>query len=236
MLAASHHHRQHWRFNPNGLSSAGGVYGFYKHHGSAERRWSFGITGDRSMMIEFLTAVLAFITAVYAYLTFRMTKASEASVEMMRSQSEAMARPYVTVVPFIRPHTTLLYLRVSNMGKMAAQNLHLSLDRDFFQFGEVNRPYRNLRTISAFAMPIDSFAPGMELIFGLAQGFVIFGEGTNPGACPTQLSITATYEFLGKSVTEVNRVDLRPYIGSEGERDPVVEELERIRNVMEKAK
>lgn len=188
------------------------------------------------MVIEYLTAILAFITAIYAYLTLRMAKASEASVTAMRDQSEAMSRPYVTVAPFIRPHTTLLYLRVSNIGKMAAQNLRLSLDRDFFPFGEVNRPERNLRTISAFSTPIDSFAPGMELIFALAQGFVIFGESAQPGACPTQFSVTATYEFLGKSVTEVNRIDLRPYIGSEGERDPVVEELERIRGVMEKAK
>lgn len=188
------------------------------------------------MVIEYLTAILAFITAIYAYLTFRMAKASETSVEMMRGQSEAMMRPYVTVAPFIRPHTTILYLRVSNIGKMAAQNLSLSLDRDFFQFGDGNRPDRNLRGISAFSTPIDSFAPGMELIFGLAQGSVIFGKGTLPSVCPTQFNITATYEFLGKTVTEVSRVDLRPYIGSEGERDPVVEELERIRDVLSKAK
>lgn len=188
------------------------------------------------MVIEYLTAILAFITAIYAYLTFRMAKASEASVEMMRDQSEAMSRPYVTVTPFIRPHTTLLYLRVNNVGKTAAHNLLLSLDRDFFQFGELNRPDRNLKTISAFSTPIDSFAPGIELIFGLAQGFVIFGDGGKTGACPTQFSITATYEYLGRSITEVNRIDLRPYIGSEGERDPIVEELERIRRVMEKAR
>jgi hypothetical protein len=188
------------------------------------------------MVIEYLTAILAFITAIYAYLTFRMAEASEASVKMMRDQSEAMSRPYVTVAPFIRPHTTLLYLRVSNIGKTAAHNLRLSLDRDFFQFGEVNRPDRNIKTISAFSTSIDSFAPGMELIFGLAQGSIIFGDGARTGACPTQFSITATYEYLGKSVTEVSHVDLRPYIGSEGERDPVVEELERIRGVMEKVK
>jgi hypothetical protein len=187
-------------------------------------------------VIEYLTAILVLITAIYAYLTFRMAKASEASVEMMQDQSESMSRPYVTVAPFIRPHTTFLYLRLNNIGRTAAQNLRLSLDRDFFQFGEVNQPNRNLRRISAFSTPIDSFPPGMELIFGLAQGFLIFGESTNPSACPTQFSITATYEFLGKSVTEVNRVDLRPYIGSEGERDPVAEELVRIRAALEKAK
>lgn len=38
------------------------------------------------MVIENLTAILAFITAIYAYLTYRMAKASEASVEAIRDQ------------------------------------------------------------------------------------------------------------------------------------------------------
>ena len=75
-----------------------------------------GITGGR-MVIDYLTAILAFITAIYAYLTHRMAKASEASVEAMRNQTEAMLRPYVTVAPFIRPHTPFLYLRVKNSGR-----------------------------------------------------------------------------------------------------------------------
>lgn len=36
--------------------------------------------------------------------------------------------------------------------------------------------------------------------------------------------------------SEENRVDLRPFIGSEGEREPVVEELEKIRKTAEKWK
>lgn len=188
------------------------------------------------MVIEYLTAILTFITAIYAYLTLRMAKASELSVEAVRAQSEAMSRPYVTVVPFVRPHTTLLYLRVSNMGKTAAQNLRLSFDRDFFQFGDTNNPQKNLRNISAFSKPIDSFPPGMELFFGLGQGHIVFHENVQPDACPTQFSITATYEFFGKSVTEVNQIDLRPYASSEGARNPVVEELERIRGVLGKTK
>jgi len=98
------------------------------------------------MVIEYLTAILAFITAIYAYLTHRMAKASEASVEAMRDQSEAMLRPYIIAVLFIRPHTPFLYLRVKNTGRMGAQNLRLTLDRDFFQFGEKDGADKNLRT------------------------------------------------------------------------------------------
>ena len=186
------------------------------------------------MVIDYLTAILAFITAIYAYLTYRMAKATEASVEAVRDQSEAMLRPYITVSPFIRSHTTLLYLRVKNNGRMGAQNLRLTLDRDFFQFAEKNRADRNLRTMSAFSTPINSLPPGADLIFALGQGWVLFGANAQHDVSPTQFKVTAAYEFLGKTVEEVNGVDLRPYMNTEGERDPLVEELERIREVMEK--
>jgi hypothetical protein len=186
------------------------------------------------MVIEYLTGILAFITAIYAYLTYRMAKASEASVEAVRAQSEAMLRRYVTVAPFIRSHTPFVYLRVTNSGRTGAQNLRLTLDRDFFQWADNKQPDNNLRAKPAFTLPIDSFRPGAELLFALAQGWILFGENAKPDIAPVQFNVTARYEFLGKSVEEVNRVDLRPYLGTEGERDPLVEELERIRQVMEK--
>jgi hypothetical protein len=185
------------------------------------------------MVIEILTAILVFITAIYAYLTHRMAKSSEASVEAMRNQSEASLRPYITVAPFIRAHTPMLYLRVKNTGITGAQNVRLSIDRDFYKFA---RPDGNLRALSAFTTPIDSLSPGAELIFGLAQGWVLFGEKSQPDICPTQFNVTSEYEFFGKTVQEVTQVDLRPYLGSEGERDPIVEELERIRKVLEEKK
>ena len=186
------------------------------------------------MVIEYLTAILVFITAIYVYLTHRMAQNSEESLASMREQSEAMFRPYITVTPFIRPHTPFLYLRIKNTGKSKAENLRLTLDRDFFQFGEKNRPESNLRTISAFTTPIDSFNPESELLFGLAQGWVIFGENADPDVSPAQFEITAKYDFFGKTVEENNKVDLRPYIGTEWKRDPIVEELERLRKSMER--
>lgn len=157
-------------------------------------------------------------------------------MKAVREQSEAMLRPYITAAPFIRPHTPFLYLRVVNTGRIGAQNLHLTLDRDFFQFGEKDRADKNLRAMSAFSTSIDSFPPESELIFALGPGWVLFGESAQPDVSPTQFNVTATYEFLGKRVEEMNRIDLRPYLGSVGELDPVVEELERIRKVMEEKK
>lgn len=188
------------------------------------------------MVIDYLTAILVFVTAIYAYLTYKLAIASEASVQAVREQSEALLRPYVTVSPFVRSHTPFLYLRVENSGRTGAENLQLTMDRDFFRFGEADRPEKNLRTMSAFTVPIDSLAPGNQLLFALAQGWVIFGEDARAEITPPQFKVTASYEFRGKKVVEVNQIDLRPYIGSEGERDPLVEELEKIRKVMETKK
>lgn len=142
-------------------------------------------------VIDYLTAILCFITAIYSYLTHKMAKASEASVKAMKAQSEAMLRPYVTIVPYVRPHTTLLYLKIENTGKTAAENLRLSIDKDFFQFGE-SRQDHNLKTKAAFVEPIQSFAPGGKLVFALAQGFVIFSSGADQSKVPQQFTIAAT--------------------------------------------
>lgn len=188
------------------------------------------------VVIDYLTAILVFITAIYSYLTHKMAKASEASVQVMREQSEVMLRPYVTISTFVRPHTTVLYLRIENTGRNAAENLRLSIDKDFFQFGQANQPDHNLRTKSAFLEPIHNLPPSGKLVFPLAQGFTIFAPEANPNHVPQQFTITATYRFGKKEFTEANRIDLRPYIGSEGELDPVVEELEKLRKVAEKWK
>jgi hypothetical protein len=184
--------------------------------------------------IDYLTAILVFVTAIYSYLTHKMAKASEASVSAMREQTEAMLRPYVIVAPYVRPHTTILYLRIENTGTTAAENLRLVMDKDFFQFGEGNQSDHNLRTKSAFTESIKSLPPGGKLNFALAQGFVIFANGANQAIVPQQFTITATYEFFGKKVSESNLIDLQPYIGSEGEREPLVDELEKLTAVAKK--
>jgi hypothetical protein len=183
---------------------------------------------------DYLTGILVFITAIYAYLTNRMARAAESSVLAVMEQSEAMLRPYVTISPWVRPHASFFYLRIANTGRTAAENLHLSIDRDFFQWGETTTPDGNLRNKTAFSQPIDSLAPGTDLLFALAQSWIVLGKDAKNEITPPQFSVTATYQYLGKKVTEVTRIDLRPYIGSEGEHDPVVEELEKIRKVLEK--
>lgn len=181
------------------------------------------------MIMEILTAILVVVTGIYAYLTHKMSNMSERSVQMMKEQTEAMSRPYLVVQPIVRPHTPFLYLKIYNSGKTPALNVKLELDKDFYQFDESNK---NLRNTSAFSTTFDSFAPSQELFFALGQGWLIFGDSKH--SLPTEFVVTATYSYMDKEVVEENRVDLRPFEQSEGERNPIVEELEKIREVQEK--
>ncbi|HDL7776107.1 TPA: hypothetical protein PXP36_003717 [Yersinia enterocolitica] len=180
------------------------------------------------MTMEILTAILVGITGIYAYLTYKMSKMNERSVQIMNEQTEAIFRPYLIIQPVVRPHTQFLYLKIFNSGKTPALNVKMELDRDFHQFDE---PSENLKNSSVFTSTFDSFAPNQELFFALGQGWIIFGESQNK--LPQQFMITATYSYMDKEVVERNHIDLRPFSRSEGERNPIVEELEKIRKAQE---
>ena len=134
------------------------------------------------MTLEVLTGLLVIITAVYAVATFRILRANQQAVEVMREQADALSRPYVAIAPFTAPRSHLFRLRIANTGKTAAKSLRLTIDRDFYQYGES----RNLAAMSAFTEPIDSFPPGAELIFGLEQGQKLFAEEVDEKVTPTR--------------------------------------------------
>jgi hypothetical protein len=183
------------------------------------------------MVIEYLTGILIFVTAIYVYLTHKMVEATESSVQAINEQSDALQRPYVVVEPFVRPNTPFLYLRIKNTGKTSAQDLTLNIDRDFYQFADKSK---NFKGFDAFNTTIDSLPPNAELLFALAQGWVILADDADQEITPKQFEILAEYKYQNKSVRENHKIDLRPYSASEDVKDPVVEELEKIRKALEK--
>ena len=185
------------------------------------------------MVNEALTAILVLITGIYSYLTYRMAKMSEASVEEMRQQSDAAMRPYIVVTHYVPPKLPVIYLRIANIGKSSALNLKLSIDKDFYQYGE-QQDSRNLKNAFVFNNILDSFPPNSELLFGLAQGSVLFHLDSVDSICPTQFTITAQYEYSGKKVDEDHLIDLRGYYGTETSHNPIVNELEKLRKAVEK--
>jgi hypothetical protein len=129
-------------------------------------------------MVNLLTALLVAITAFYAWVTHRILKANEKVVSVMQAQHDSATRPYITIRPFTEPGNPILFLEVRNTGLTAASNLRLTLDKDFYPFGEGQG--KSLATANAFQYPIASFAPSAVLSFYLATGPDIFSEKANP--------------------------------------------------------
>jgi hypothetical protein len=179
------------------------------------------------MTNEILTAALVLITGFYAWATYKILKANERVVDVMREQAEAMTRPYVTVSALIEPDNPIFYLRIFNAGKTAATDLKLSLDRSFYRFAEKNEK-KNLADYAAFKDTITSFSPGAEIVFSLAQSFVIFGDHADSSVTPSCFTITAEFSYAGKRVKEVNTIDLRPYLGASIPQEAYVRKLKAI--------
>ena len=181
--------------------------------------------------MEILTGILIIITGFYAWATYRILQANEKVVNVMKDQSEALRRPYITIAPYTVPGTPLMGIRISNTGKSPAHNLTLSIDKDFYRFGKKDE---NIAQLKAFIEPIEMFAPGTELSFDLAMGFNIFAQDADPSIIPRIFSITASYDFFGKRVIEKNIIDLNPFLGSTLPRDSITRELKEIREAIEK--
>lgn len=185
------------------------------------------------MVIELLTGLLVAITAFYAWVTYRMLQANERVVESMREQSESIYRPYISVTPILEPDNPVFYLRIANLGKTSATDVQLNIDRSFFKFGE-RTDKSDLASFSIFNNKIDSLPPETEIVFSLAQGFVVFEEGADPTTCPKKFTITSKYKFGTKTVEETHIVDLNPFCNSDVPQDPIVRKLRAINESINK--
>ena len=172
-----------------------------------------------------LTTVLVSITGYYAMVTHKMFK-------IMQQQSEAITRPYLTINVFSEPHGVLYYLRIANTGRTGASDVRLTLDRDFYQLGQKHMP--NLREASVFRQPIEQLPPGAEMIFGLAPAFVVLDDKADQSVTPQIFSIHATYSYGEKPVSEMTTIDLRPYKASMHPPSVIADELQQIREQLEK--
>lgn len=183
------------------------------------------------MIIEVLTAILVFITGFYAWATYEMLKANRKVIDVMEEQYESTTRPYVVAHVTLEPDNPIIYLVIKNTGKSTASNLKLTLDRPFYQFAEDDK---NLQDYTAFSKVIESFPPESELIFPLAQGFVIFGEKGSQEATPTKFEITAEYSYSESSIHETHQIDLRPYLNTSIPQDPYVRKLKDIKESLDR--
>ncbi len=177
---------------------------------------------------DWLTLALVLITAFYAYATLKILRANEAMVSTMRDQQNAAMRPYILVSTSVRTGTQLLYLSIKNVGKTAALELKLSLDKNFYQLGE-KREERNISNSAAFSRVIDSLPPDGQLVFLLGNGPTLYGGSNTDEISPLLFQVTAKYKSGIDAICETSIVDLRPYINTDVPHNPIVEELEKLR-------
>ena len=177
---------------------------------------------------DWLTLALVLITAFYAWATLQILRANEAMVVTMRDQQNAAMRPYILVSANLRMGTQLLYLSIKNVGKTAALDLKLSLDKSFYRLGE-KREERNIANSAAFSRAIDSFPPDGQLLFLLGNGPTLYSGSNTEELSPLVFQVTASYRSGTEVVSETSTVDLRPYINTDVPHDPIVEELEKLR-------
>ncbi len=165
-----------------------------------------------------LTGILVIVTISYAYFTFRMMKSSEKAVAATREsidalyrQMEAAMRPYIDFELRRYPDSSV-YLHIKNSGKMNAEKLSLSIDKDFHPLGERGRK-QNLKESTLFKNGVDSFTPGTEITVGMLY---ITEIGKQETVSPAKFKITARYAWAGRKhpVVEENEIDLTSFVGS----------------------
>jgi hypothetical protein len=154
-------------------------------------------------------------------------------VSTMRDQQNAAMRPYISVSTNLRTGTQLIYLTIKNMGKTAALDLKLSIDKNFYQLGE-KREECNIANSAAFSRPIDSLPPEGQLLFLLGNGPTLYSGSNTEELSPLLFQISATYIAGSQSVSETSIVDLRPYINTDIPHDPIAEELSKLRESFDK--
>lgn len=183
-------------------------------------------------MSDILTIVLILITGIYAYFTYRILKANEATVATMREQLHSTVRPYVTISLETMRRSQMFLLRIANTGSSVAQNLRLTIDRDFHVLGDA-APQRNIRSFHIFQNPVETFPPGAELRFHLATALQLWDPLANRQILPLEFRVTAQFVHQGVEHTETSIVDFRPFQFAALMPDPLIEELERIRQALQ---
>lgn len=185
------------------------------------------------MTINILTGILVLVTAFYAWVTFCMSRANDRVVRLMEAQLYASNRPYINVSVTSEPGSPIFMLKIKNTGKTGAEDLRLTLDKSFQQFGTPDES-RDLSKFNAFQHSIASFPPDAEFLFYLAQSFVVFGKEADSSRTPLVFSVRAQYHFAGRAIDESTTIDLSPYLMTVSPHPQWKESFEKIEKVINK--
>lgn len=186
-----------------------------------------------NLSIAICAGLSAIVAAVYTYVTAKILSANRGAVAAMREQVHELSRPRIQIWPSPRVGTQIICLTVRNGGQSSAERVRLTIDRDFFAFGEKGDD-KNLRNFSAFKYPFEALGPGAEILLYLGTGPQLYGS-KDSSLMPLQFTIKATYESIGRRFAESTTVDLLPFLNSVVPQDPIAEEVEKVWKEVQKA-
>ncbi|RVC09170.1 hypothetical protein, partial [Mesorhizobium sp. M7A.F.Ca.CA.002.15.2.1] len=109
--------------------------------------------------IDLLTTILVVITGVYAWLTYKIAHSNKMMVIEIQKQIEVQTRPVIALNIEIQHHT-IFVARIWNRGSSSAENLKLTVDRDFYRFGETVGESKNISDMYIFKNTLAALAPG----------------------------------------------------------------------------
>ena len=115
-------------------------------------------------IINFFTGTGALATVIYCIYTISIVKATQASVDLLRLQSEEESRARITIVPYI--FDSKLMLKLSNVGKLPASDLRLTLTTSVHLIGNE----RLLNNAPLVTKGVKAFQAGVSINFTLGVG------------------------------------------------------------------
>ncbi len=181
----------------------------------------------------FLTFILVVVTAVYVFFTFKILQENQKAIRVMEAQLEASTRPYIVIKTFSVHESQMILLSISNIGKSAAEELKLQIDKDFYRYGKSEEDF-NLKELNLFKNTTEHFQPGTELVYYLVDAEELFKKPNNINKTPLQFTITAEYKYLGKNFIEKTIIDLTQNRDVAMNYDPFIGNLKKIADSVEK--
>ncbi len=200
----------------------------------------------------YTTITLAAITAIYTILTYRIMSHTKKQADVMALQTEAMLRPIVNVRT---QHNIDQYicLVIENIGNSPAENLKLTIDKDYFFADYLNStpdPRWNLRRQIPFVNITPKFAPGERFTFPLIEftDTVYYNDNieiqrsTNNHKLdlqydqkvrPRQFIVSAVYNYGAKCYKEDFNINIDTQAGGIIYTDPIAKQIRSLKGTMD---
>lgn len=166
-------------------------------------------------IINFFGGLGAFATVIYCIYTVSIVKATQASVDLLRLQSEEESRARITIVPYV--FDSKLMLKLSNVGKLPATDLRLKLNSPIQLIGGQSL----LNDVPLVKKGVKAFQAGVEISFTLGVGHEVMSRSETERI----FSIHASYRtgIRDQEHQEEIWIDLDSWWMSDGSR-PAVEQ------------